>query len=254
MPRLTDYMGVRAAESVSLGKIVEEATKHDLCIGRRDRYLPCDVLDMRALRLHHVIAFFLHYYCPRRPPCRVLDPTRGRENHQFKKLVDIMPSEGIEYVDGDIKPYGSYQASVFNLPFRDNVFHIVVYDPPYLVSGHRSDRRVEDYAMNTNTSLRDLQRYYGHSVLAELARVLAPGGVLIVKGSDFYWPQNSRNLVLFIPTILDPNKAPRTLRLEARYILRYYRQNVFRLQRARLVDAGRPLITTTYYVVFRKTE
>lgn len=233
-------------------KLVDEAAKRDLCIGKRDRYVPCDVLDGLTLRNEHVMGFFLYYYCPLSRPCRVLDPTCGRENYQFKSLKPRMLSEGVEYFDGDIMPWGSFQADVFHLPFRNNFFDIVVYDPPYLTAERRYDDRAGDYGMPLNITPKDVKQYYTRPVLEELARVTTWGGVVIVKGADFYWPSTSNNLFLLIPDILDPREIPQSLVLEARYAYRYYRQNVFRLQRARLKGLHRPLITMTWYLILRK--
>jgi len=221
----------------------------ELCFGIRGSYIPCDIIDGRRTRLEVFMAFLLYWYCP--PKCRILDPTCGKENYQFGKLKQRLYRE-VEYIDGDIQPFGSYVGDVFHLPFRDNVFDLVIYDPPYLPYT-RYDKRAEDYAILHHRTLKEIRKFYSKEVLEELARVLRPGGYLIVKGADFYYPITSSNLILFIPDILNPRIVSQ-LRLIARYYYAYYRGEL-RLQRARLNRAttNRPLITTTVYVVFRKT-
>ena len=252
---LLSYIGgdsKRSGPSAPFIDVVLEAGRRDVCIGIRGRRNPCDVFDGLRLRVHYVMAFFLHWYCPVSRPCRVLDPTCGRRNYSFSPLKPRMYSEGVEYFDGDIMPYGSFQADVFKLPFRDGSFDVVFYDPPFMPP-IRADMRAEDYGIAVPQTVAGIRRYYSRDVLEELARVTRPGGVVIVKGGDFYYPPGSKILYLFIPDILDVRNIPKQLTLEARYIYRFYRDDVFRLERVRL-SVDRPLITQTHYVVLRKKQ
>ena len=232
---------------------VRALAKRDLGIGVHGHYIPCSIVDGRRVKIHEFMAFMLHYYCPRNRVCRVLDPTCGKENHQFSRLKPYMAENGIEYVDGDIRPYGSYQGSVFKLPFRDGCFDVVVYDPPYLVlPGNCRDDRRHDYGLDDVLTLSDVKKYYSREAINELARVTRENGVVIVKGADFYHPVTSRNLVLFFVDVFNP-RIYDGLMPEALYIYMYYRQQSFRITRVRMKDIQRPLIIHTYYVVMRKT-
>lgn len=231
---------------------VKALAKQDLGIGVHGHYIPCSVIDGRRINIHSVMAFFLYYYCPRNRVCRVLDPTCGKENYQFSKLKPYMTENNIEYIDGDIKPYGVYQGDVFKLPFRDNYFDIVVYDPPFLAlpSNCRDDRR-HDYGLDDVQTLSDVKKYYSREAINELARVTRENGVVIVKGADFYFPVLSRNLVLFFVDVFNPRKHD-GLEPEAIYIYVYYREQSFKITRVRMRDTQRPFLIHTYYVVLRK--
>lgn len=230
--------------------VVASFLRDDVCFGLKGSRLPCDVFDGSRVRVHQLMAFFIYYYCDGRP-CRVLDPTCGRENYQFSKLLRFMDGEGVEYVGGDIMPYGSYRGDVFRLPFRGGSFDLAVYDPPYAV-GAGDDPRCDGYSYGDVSSVADIRRFYSREVLAELWRVLRPSGALIVKGSNLYYPRESRVLRLFIPDILSPDAVRGLYYIEAAYTYRHYVRKNHSLYRAQCSSWGRPLITSTIYAVLRK--
>ena len=70
-----------------------------------------------------------------------------------------------------------------NLPFPDNSFHLVVFDPPHLIGAKETAWLVKKYGKldeNWPTML--------HDGFAECMRVLKPDGVLIFKWSEYDIP------------------------------------------------------------------
>lgn len=112
---------------------------------------------------------------------RVLDPTHGRGT--WWKLW--RPTELVTYnspVDGsDYRQIDEPAAS----------FDAAAYDPPYVCTGGRSTSTIGEF--NDRYGLSDTPRRPGElqamndAGLAECARVVRPGGVILVKCADYVW-------------------------------------------------------------------
>lgn len=67
-----------------------------------------------------------------------------------------------------------------DLPFKDNSFHLVVFDPPHLVQAGDSSWLVKKYGkLDKSTWPQDLKRGFD-----ECMRVLKPNGTLVFKWND----------------------------------------------------------------------
>lgn len=114
-----------------------------------------------------------------RPEHHVLDPTHGKgvwwRTWQPNKLTahDIDPAKA---------PDGP--ADFTALPYEDGHFDAVAFDPPYALNGTPSvpafDQR---YGIATRTRWQDRMDLCRRGIV-ECARVLRPGGVLLVKSQD----------------------------------------------------------------------
>ncbi|MBO7670186.1 MAG: methyltransferase domain-containing protein [Oscillospiraceae bacterium] len=69
------------------------------------------------------------------------------------------------------------------LPFKDNTFALVVFDPPHLVNANKTAWLVKEYG-----SLDENWPKMLHDGFAECMRVLKPDGVLIFKWSEVHIP------------------------------------------------------------------
>ena len=118
------------------------------------------------------------------PP--VLDPASGSRMFYFnpeddRVLFGDIRSEQHVLCDGralDINP--DAMTDFRNLPFPDETFHLVVFDPPHLVrAGPRSWQAAKYGRLDRLTWRDDITRGF-----AECFRVLKPNGVLIFKWSE----------------------------------------------------------------------
>ncbi|WP_330694195.1 SAM-dependent methyltransferase [Lachnoclostridium sp.] len=67
-----------------------------------------------------------------------------------------------------------------NMPFEDNTFRLVVYDPPHLINAGESSWLAKKYGkLNTDTWKQDLKQGF-----SECMRVLEDNGVLIFKWNE----------------------------------------------------------------------
>lgn len=73
------------------------------------------------------------------------------------------------------------QADVRALPLRSGAVSSVIFDPPFLAGGGASGRMHQQYS--SLESVPKLLRFY-EEALAELLRILGPGGVLVFKCQD----------------------------------------------------------------------
>lgn len=72
-----------------------------------------------------------------------------------------------------------------DLPFADNSFSLVVFDPPHLIDAKETSWLVKKYGC-----LDDNWRTVLHDGVKECMRVLKPNGVLIFKWSECHIPAN----------------------------------------------------------------
>ena len=75
------------------------------------------------------------------------------------------------------------QCDFTNLPFADNVFSLVVFDPPHLIKANETAWLVKKYGKLDESWPQML-----HDGFAECMRVLKPDGVLIFKWSEYDIP------------------------------------------------------------------
>ena len=210
---------------------------------------PWSVINGRDVKIHEMVLFLVTYYCVK--GCVIFDPTCGKENYQFREILDVIEYLGYRYISADIEPYGDIVHDVLGgLPLREGSIDLILYDPPYLPYA-RLDDRGSDYAVDVERSVLDVKKFYGMGVFKEFHRVLRDGGVLIVKGADFYDPVCSDNLYLFLTDIVDVQEVKRYFKPTALYIYRYFHR-INALYRFRLKNRRRPVLTHTYFLVLKK--
>lgn len=66
-----------------------------------------------------------------------------------------------------------------NIPFQDNTFHLVVFDPPHLIKVGDNSWLVKKYGKLTDTWPSDIKRGF-----SECMRVLKPCGTLVFKWNE----------------------------------------------------------------------
>lgn len=94
------------------------------------------------------------------------------DNRRFKKQT-IYPGRTLE-VDPDLK------ADFRDMPFRTRSFHLVVFDPPQLVSAGKNGWMGKKYgSLDSQTWREDLKKGF-----SECFRVLKKNGVLIFKWNE----------------------------------------------------------------------
>lgn len=118
------------------------------------------------------------------PP--VLDPASGSRMFYFDKedervLFGDIRSEQHVLSDGralDVNP--DAMTDFRDLPFPDNTFSVVIFDPPHLVSAGSQSWLAKKYGkLDPNTWRDDLRAGF-----SECFRVLKPSGVLIFKWAE----------------------------------------------------------------------
>ena len=182
----------------------------------------------------------------------IVDPTCGKQNHQFAKITDILEHWGITYLacDRDPQNWSGRVCDVFcaeTLPEGE----VFVYDPPFTPTA-RGDARKRDYGIDINRSVMAIKRYYGEQVFRNFEKRGAR--LIIVKGQDFYYPVTSDRLFLFLRDILT---IPGGWRPIAVIAYRYYNSNNV-LNNVRLAQSMekrgimRTHIVHSYYVILKK--
>lgn len=116
----------------------------------------------------------------------VLDVCCGSKMFWFNKyqgntiFMDIREYDDV-LCDGrkfEVKP--DIVADFRNIPFDDNTFHLVVFDPPHLIKGGEKSWIVKKYGkLNYETWHDDLSKGFD-----ECMRVLKPNGILIFKWNE----------------------------------------------------------------------
>ena len=102
---------------------------------------------------------------------------RRRETYRNIWKSTKNKSEGDCVVEPDI------QCDFTNLPFEDNSFFLVIFDPPHLLKAKETAWLVKKYGKLDDTWPQML-----HDGFAECMRVLRPDGVLIFKWSEYDIP------------------------------------------------------------------
>lgn len=207
---------------------------------------PITVIDGKNARVHEVVLGIITFH--KSPPATIYDPTCGRENYQFKPWLEngVLEKLGYKYVSGDLKAYGELVNDVFHVPLRGKSVDVIVYDPPF-TTHCRIDDRGSDYDIDKERSPEEIKKYYSKNVFEEFHRVLRDGGIVIVKGADFYYPPKSTNLFFFVKMVdFEGYFTPVAL-----YIYRYW-HSCIPLLRYRLRNWKRPLICHSYYLVLEK--
>src|SRR5690606_24425830 len=181
----------------------------------------------------------------------ILDPTCGKENYQFGGWVEQMTLEGThyDYLSSDLLPFGDVQASVQELPFRDKIADVTVYDPPFTPQA-TADPRGVDYAIQFDRTIDEISRYYSRWVYQELERVTKK--FILVRGQDFYYPPNTPNFCSFFQLALR-GELLEGLTLRAIYPYRYNHHRL-PLYRENLKNVVRPIITHGYVAVLATPE
>ena len=115
-------------------------------------------------------AEIMRLYCP--PPAYVLDVTYDRG--VFWQNID----EATYHLERNVKKYDFAE-----VPFNDQTFDVVVFDPPYRMSGTLTDHPTTQRYGNENQNYKRVPLYYENAV-REAHRVLKMGGILIAKMQD----------------------------------------------------------------------
>jgi SAM-dependent methyltransferase len=110
----------------------------------------------------------------------VLDPTYGRGLWWKKFKPDVL-------VGMDLKMDPTFDFR--SMPFTDNVFDVVAFDPPYVSMGGRSTTTMPDFhnrygLVNAPRTPAELSTYIEDG-LRECHRVLKPNGILLVKCMNY---------------------------------------------------------------------
>ncbi len=125
---------------------------------------------------HEILRNIIHLYVP-----------------QVKFQVDATYGYGIFYktipapeykFDVEPKKNGVTKCDCRHMPLENNSVHSVMFDPPFVLTDHKNS---EHYLMQKRYSgfklISELREMYNSSI-QEFARVLKPGGVLVIKCQD----------------------------------------------------------------------
>ena len=209
---------------------------------------PISVID--HLRIHEVIYGIIKFYVKGKYES-IVDPTCGIKNRQFAPLIPIMKELGIKYYCCDKKPenYCGRVCDVFKpetLPKGD----VWVYDPPYNPMS-KTDKRSRDYGLERKRTIEEIKKSYSKEVFNNMVNKGAK--LIIVRGSDFYYPTTSDNLYLFFKDIIT---IPSYLKLISVFIYRFYRPSLplitYRMKRS-MDKRGyiRSVINHTYFLFLK---
>ena len=159
-----------------------------------DKSIHGNIVSVQQGINNKVFQKILTFYVP--PPAKILDCTCGPRyfwrNWQNNKL-----DGRYEVVFSDIRKLGHVQADFFKLPFKDNIFDCVVFDPPYqdrwrfkLEKVKRPGRLYLENPYMLSEGYECFTPQQLEHVKTELYRVLVPRGILIMKLAD----NRSRNI------------------------------------------------------------
>jgi SAM-dependent methyltransferase len=117
---------------------------------------------------------------------RILDACCGsrmfwyQKNHKNTLYMDIREFEGVACDGRQIKVLPDLVADYRNMPFPNNSFQMVVFDPPHLKwAGENSWLKQKYGKLDSRTWKEDLTKGF-----SECFRVLAPNGFLIFKWNE----------------------------------------------------------------------
>lgn len=120
-----------------------------------------------------------------KPNARVLDACCGSRMFHFKKdnddviFMDLRKEEHILSDGRKLVVNPDIVASFTYIPFPDNRFNMVVFDPPHLVRAGTKSWLVKKYGLLQDGWERDIKIGF-----EECLRVLKPGGTLIFKWNE----------------------------------------------------------------------
>jgi hypothetical protein len=127
-------------------------------------------------------------------PSLIADVTWGIGNFWLTELL-----ERHEVIGSDLRDTGDIVADCRRLPYRGGWFDAVCLDPPWgNISTRPRGGGMEDRFQLQPQSLDDLLALYRDGI-AEGARVLRAGGIMIVKCQDFVFSNKKRWLSLWVP-------------------------------------------------------
>jgi hypothetical protein len=206
---------------------------------------PWSVVDGRKVKVDAFFRDLLQFYVPE--PALILDATAG--SRIMYTRLEKERVKGYRFVFGDIEdvtPAPHIRLDARQLPFRDNVFDAIVFDPPYIEDSkdnHDPRKKTYGYEEWTREELYELIC----DCRVEFQRVLKPGGKLIVKIQDQYkngelLPHSDYAVLLFMMAGWP---------LFDKVIYRVFRA-IHALQRSRYKYRRHSFIVHTYYLVFRK--
>lgn len=120
---------------------------------------------------------------------KILDACCGGRMFWFDKnephttYMDIREEE-LTFIDRGNLRHSSVKPDVVgdfrNMPFEDNTFHLVIFDPPHLINAGKNSWLVKKYGkLDKVTWSEDLAKGFD-----ECMRVLKVGGTLVFKWSD----------------------------------------------------------------------
>lgn len=122
-----------------------------------------------------------------RPGWRTIDPTYGKGTWWGRWAPDEL--WGSDLV-ADKSPCGR-AVDFRDLPHGDDTFDAGAYDPPYVVPGGRTTTTMGDmharYGQDTTAATPAAQQAVNDAGLAEMARVVRPGGIVVTKCADYVW-------------------------------------------------------------------
>ena len=179
---------------------------------------PWSVIDGTWVRVADAFAEILRFHVP--PPATILDPCCGQKIIYQKLLNKTLDGKDYKFVFGDIKKeLGSIRLDCRKLPFRDEIFDAVVFDPPYLIDDGRrlGDPRRDAYGI-PNTTQEQIHEFFLYAN-TEFHRVLKPCGVLIVKCRDHYLHSTH--------TFLAHHKKSSTFLATSLYMILYFTKRSF---------------------------
>jgi SAM-dependent methyltransferase len=132
------------------------------------------VIGNNAHLFEQVVKFYI------RPGQRVADVSYGKG--VFWRKVDLSQ---FDFYPSDIITCPQTPYDFCDLPYDDNSFDVVVFDPPYV---HNPGRLIVDANYKNRQTTRgmyhdDILELYGRG-MAEACRILKPGGLLWVKCKD----------------------------------------------------------------------
>lgn len=129
-----------------------------------------------------VLQHLLDFYA--RPGANVLDATANAR--RMWKGVEWAGTKTFMDIDPEMKPdvVGDFQS----LPFEDNSFHVIVFDPPHLplaaASTASMSQMVDNYGLAKSTKADSIAEIFP-TFLAEARRVLKDDGLIFTKLKDY---------------------------------------------------------------------
>lgn len=116
---------------------------------------------------------------------KILDPCCGSKMFWFDKnnsdviFGDIRQEEHILCDGRALEVSPDVKLDFRELPYEDNRFYHVVFDPPHLIRGGKESWLVKKYGLLTNDWKQDLKKGFD-----ECMRVLKPNGILVFKWNE----------------------------------------------------------------------